>query len=155
MSGTEGPGDLAVGKVHRGLPDGVGHSGLHQRRVHHLPLAGFQSVDVCRHRAVGTEEAGSQVGDGHPDLGWRRIGVAGNAHQPADALGHQVEPAAVAGRASAAESGNGAVNQAGLDVAQIGIVQPHPFHHAGPEILNHHVSAFHQAAKKRRGPRHS
>ena len=141
---TQRPGNLPLGEVDRRLPDGVRHPRLHQRSVHHLPLSGLQRVNVGRHDPVGPEQSCREVGNGHTDLGRRRVGMPGNAHQPADSLRHQVEPAPVPGRSRAAEARNGAVNEGRLDLLQLVVRQAQALHDAGPEIFDDHVGAFKQ-----------
>ena len=39
---AQGAGDFAIGEVNRGLPHGIGHTRLHERGVHLLPLTGLE-----------------------------------------------------------------------------------------------------------------
>ena len=139
MGGAQRAGYLSLGKVDRRLPHCIGDAGFHQRGVYVLAPAGLECADVGRLNTVGGEQTGGEVRDGHADLGGRHTGVTGNAHQPADPLGHQVEPAAFGVGSSVAEAGDGAVDEPGVDASQFLVSQPQAFHHARPEVLDHGV----------------
>ena len=145
MGRTQGARNLALGKVEGRLPDGVGNARLQQGGVHRLPLPGLEGVDVGAEDTVGGQGAGGDVGDGHPHLGRRAVWKAGNAHQAAHSLGHQVKAAPVAVGAGGAKPGNGAVNQAGLDLGQFPIAQLQPLHNAGAKVFHHHVGVLQQS----------
>ena len=119
VGGTQGAGNVALGKVEGGFPDGVGNAGFEQRGVDDLPLAGFEGVDAGAKDAIGGQGAGGDVGDRDADFGRGAVGKAGNAHQSAHTLGDEVEAAALGVGAGRAKAGYGAIDQAGLELGQL------------------------------------
>ena len=84
---------------------------------------------------------------GTPYFGRRAVGKAGNAHQTAHTLGHQVEPAPVAVGAGGSETRNGTIDEAGFEPGEFFVTQPQPVHHAGPEVFHHDVGLLQQPQK--------
>ena len=106
-------------------------------------------MDVRRQDAEGGEAARADVGDGHAHLGRRPAGKAGNRHQAAHPLGHEVEAAPVAIRAGAAEPGDAGIHQPGIDLRQRLVAQTQAVHDAGPEVLRHDVRRLRHAPEHR------
>ena len=67
--------------------------------------------------------------------------LAGDRHDP----GHRLELAVEGGRRplrpGVAEAGDGAVDQPRVEPRERLVAEPQPVHHAGPEVLPHHVGA--------------
>jgi hypothetical protein len=137
------PGDQPVGD----LP---AHG--HQRRLQHgdvdalaLPRAGAPH----QRRSYGKRrrQSADGVGDGIADPQRRARGVAGDAHDAGEALHDLVIGRIVPQRSVLPEAGNGAVDEAGLQLAQRVIAEPEPLHHSRPEILDDDIGGAQQAAE--------
>ena len=106
-------------------------------------------MNIGRQNPEGRKTARPDVGNRHAHFGRRPARKAGNGHQPAHPLRHQVKAAPTAIRPRAAKPGNAGVNEPRVDFRQRRVTQPQPFHHAGPEILHHNVRGFAQPPEHR------
>ena len=140
------------GKIKRRLPDGIGNSRLQQRGVHQLSLSRFQGVDISAQNAVSRQCPGRYIGYRHPHFRRRAARKAGNAHQPAHPLRHQVKPAPLRVWPGAAKPRYAAIDQRRFQLPQLPIAQPQPRHHPRPKILHHHIGPCRQPAKNRLPP---
>src|SRR5690606_7768274 len=119
--------DLAVGEVAGDLVAAQGDDAVQQGHVDVLPLAGYRAMVQRGQDGDGGVHAGDDVGDG--DAGFLRaaagqvVAFAGDAHQPADGLEHEVVAGLAGAGAVLAVAGDGAVHQARVDGAQAVVVQ--------------------------------
>src|SRR4030095_17239772 len=90
-------------------------------------------------------EPRGQVGQGHAGLGGRAVLVAGDADDPAHALGDEVVAASGRVRTRSPKATYGTVDEARVDLAQRPIPQPEPLRHAGPIVLDEHVGRLDQS----------
>src|SRR5688572_21477366 len=87
--------------------------------------------------------AGNEVGD--RDAGFLRaaagpvIALAGDAHQPAHALDHEVVARALAPRTGVAEAGDRAIDESGIHFLQLRVAQAVAVEVAELEILQQHI----------------
>ena len=63
----------------------------------------------------------------------------GIAHDPASCLDHQIEGRPIPERTCLTVSGDGATDDARIDILQGIEINPQFFHHPGPEIVDHHI----------------
>ncbi len=135
------PGRHARGHVVEVLVGQHGHLAVQQRHVDVLAHAAARAFVQRGQDAHGGIHAGHQVG--HGDAGLLRtaarqvVAFAGDAHQAAHALDHEVVAGAAGVRAGLAEARDGAVDQAGVDFLQAVVVQA---------VLGQaaHLEVFHQ-----------
>ena len=106
------------------------HRGLHveEREVDVLPAAAALAlIERRQHRHRGVHAA-HQVGHGDPGperpAARLAVGVAGDAHQPAHGLGHEVVAGAVLVGAGLAETGDRAIDQALVEGLEVLIAEP-------------------------------
>jgi len=93
---------------------------------------------------------GGDVGDRGAGLDRLAAGaLAGDAHQPAHALGDEVEAAKLRIGSGAAEAGERAIDQPGVALAQIVIAEAELGHRVVAVILDQHVGIGEQAAQHR------
>ena len=129
----------------------IGHHPAHRRddRSQHRHI---------NHRAArpGVEGGGDGEGGGHAANGVgqritdpqrRAIAIAGDRHDASGALddlivGRPGYPGAVL-----AKTGNGTINQVWTRLFQNWVIETEAGHHPRPEVLQHHVGAFHQPQK--------
>jgi hypothetical protein len=78
------------------------------------------------------------------------IGMAGDAHQAAHGLHHQVIAGALGIRAVLAKAGDGAVHQARVQRLEALIVQTVLREAAGLEVLHHHIGLLRHALQQGR-----
>src|SRR5579884_3541691 len=110
-----------------------------QRQAEILALAAALAVVERGGDAVGGERRGEIV-EHRAEYELRRVGRAALEHgDAAEALQDLVEPALVAERSLVAITGNRAIDEARIDLAQPRIVDAEARRHRGPEILDQHV----------------
>jgi hypothetical protein len=85
------------------------------------------------------EVARRQVVDRDADAHRAAAGLAGDAHQPAHALGDLVHAAALGVRAGLPEAGDGGVDQPWVDLLQVVVGDLQPVLDLHPHVLDHHV----------------
>jgi hypothetical protein len=122
-----------------------GDRGLQHGHVHAAPPAGALPPDQGGADREGCGEAAQDVGDGEARAQGAGAGRAGGAHHPRQALDDLVVGRAPAQGAVGAEPGHRAVDQAGVDRAQVLPAEAQALQHARPEVLQQHVGAAHQA----------
>ena len=100
------------------------------RRASRIPTTAFcpQSTSTRATPALDGSPSGSPVID----------------MRPPTACTSRSYPASVASRA---EPGDRAVDEAGIHRTQVGVGQPEPRHHAGPEVLDHDVGGCREPAR--------
>jgi hypothetical protein len=91
------------------------------------------------------EQAGDDVDERHADLLWVALGLAGDAHQPADRLHEQVVARERAAGA-AAEPREGAVHEPRVRGGELLVAESRALHHAGAEVLDHDVRSLGERA---------
>ena len=137
-------GDPAAGEID--LVDDLqgGDHAVHQSHVHHLADAGLLGVDVGGLHADGEAQARQHVADGGAAAGGAAAGPAGDAHEAAHGLGHDVVAGPVMIGAVLAEAGDAAVDQLGVDFLQHVIAQAQLLHGAGAEVLDEDIGLLYQ-----------
>jgi hypothetical protein len=94
------------------------------------------------------EEPGHDVDERHADLLRLSLGIARDAHEPAERLHEQV--VARQRRAAArAEARDGAVHEPGVARAQVGVAQAEAVHDARAEVLHHDVGLRRERPQRR------
>src|SRR5262245_64763283 len=118
-----------------------------------LAGAGFGAVRERGANGDARVHAGDQIGD--RDAGLLRpaaravVALAGDAHQAAHALDHEVVARALAPRPGVAETGDRAVDQAGIERAQLRVAEAVALEVAELEVLEQHVAARGELARDR------
>ena len=141
---------LTGGKVVHRLIGKKSDTAIEQGNVDPLPLAGDRAVGQRRtDRDAGVHPRG-HVDDRNADTlrtaAGHAVGLAGDAHQTAHALRHEVVTGPVLVRTGLAETGNRAVNQSGIELGQIVITQTVARQITHLVIFHQHVNAFRQLA---------
>ncbi|KAG0927012.1 hypothetical protein G6F31_018197 [Rhizopus arrhizus] len=139
MGRTRRAGGDAAAEVDRGVPVQLLQAGFQQRGLDDLAFAGALLVLIRGQHAARGQQARIDVGPGIAGAQRRAAGFAGNGHQAGEALRHQGEAALVGVGAGGAVPRYGAIDQAGVFLAQRGVAQPQLFHRALAEVLGDHV----------------
>jgi len=136
---------LASGQVVRAEVGQHRHLRVQQRHVDDLALAGRVAMAQRGQDRDRRIHAGEQVRHRHADLlrsaAGQRIGFAGDAHQPAQALHRVVVTGAVPVGAGLAEAGDRAEHQPRIERQQCRRVQTVAGQVADLVVLDHHVRA--------------
>jgi hypothetical protein len=104
-------GDLSRRGVGGALVDQAGEQGREEVDLDQLTLAALAAVLERGEDPDRGVEAGDHVDEGDADLQRLAVGLAGDAHQPAQRLHEQVVSRQLSPRAAAAEAGDGAVDE--------------------------------------------
>src|SRR5690606_39073501 len=88
--------------------------------------------------------------DLHRGTAWA---FARNGHQARHALRDEVEAALLSPRPAAAEPGDLAVDQAGIDIPQRLVAQPEPLHRVVAVVLDEHIGFGHELLQHLLAPR--
>jgi len=83
-----------VGEPLRAGPRAEADRGLQQRAFDEAANAGSLAFVECGEDALNRPHAGAEIANRQADRSWRPVGLAGHVHDPAHALGDQVEAAA-------------------------------------------------------------
>src|SRR4030095_8880242 len=94
------------------------------------------ALDQRDQDALRQEDARAQVGDGYAHPHWPMARNAGDGHEPAHALGDLIDARAIPVRTALAESGNAAVNQPRVHLADRLVVDPQALLHPRPVVLH-------------------
>ena len=121
----------------------TGHGGVHQRHIHLLAQAGLPGVEEGGQHTDTHRQAAQYIRHGGAGAGRAGVGPAGGAHQAAHSLADDVIAAPAAVRPVVPEAGDTAVDNLGVNLLEGLIAQPQPLHHAGPEVLQHHIGLLH------------
>ncbi len=116
-----------------------GEIGVDQRALDVLPLAGpfaVQQREADRHRRG---DPGRAVADGDRQLRRTAVALADRRGDAGIGGAHVVEARLVAERPGLAGQRDRAHHQLRVDAAQVLVAEAGPRHHAGREILHHHV----------------
>ena len=131
----------------------VGQGGdLHvqQRHINVLANAGALTAEQCSLDRHGGIQAGHQVGKRHANFlraaARQIITLASNAHQATDALDDEVVTRLFSTRAGLAETGDGAIHQAWIDLGQGRVIQAITGQGAGLIVLDQYIRAGRQSA---------
>ena len=147
---AHGPRHLARGQVDGRLPIGVHDAGLEERGVHVLAPPRIRPLEQGPENAHGGKHAGRDVGDRRPHLDRRPARpLAGDAHQAAHALGHQVEAAAIGVGPGAAVARQRTIDQPGAGFPDLVVAGPVCLHRAPAVVLDEHVGALDQPYQRR------
>jgi hypothetical protein len=115
--------------------------------LHVLPATGAVPVLQGREHPDGGVEAGEHVEDGDAGPVGFPVGVAGEAHQPADGLDDQVVAGQPGTLLTAAEAADRGVDDTRVGLGHGRVVEPEPRERARPEVLEHDVGAGDQPAR--------
>src|SRR5262249_14194586 len=74
------------------------------------------------------------------------VGLAGDAHEAAHGLDHEIVSDCIASRPGLAEAGDGAVDQARIDRLEVVIAEPEARERANLEIFQHDVGTYRERA---------
>ena len=116
-----------------------------ERDVHLLALAGGARTQQRRQRAHRQQDRARLVGDRGARRRGRAAVVARLRHDAAHRLPHDVDARPARHRSQRAEAGRRAVDDGGVHGAQILVTQPEALHHAGAEVVDHHLHARDEA----------
>ena len=133
-------GDQIIERLERQRADG----GIDQRSIDVAALAGLLAPRQRRQNADRRIDAGEDVGSRHADPHRRAVGVAGHAHDAADALRHEIVAGARRRRPGLAEAGHRAIDQSRIVSRQARVIEAELLQAADLEILDQHVGARHQ-----------
>ena len=121
-----------------------GDLAVEQRHVDVLATALTVSPHQCRQDGHSGIHAGHEVRHRHTDFlgaaAWHVVGVAGDAHQAARALNHEVITRLRFKRTVLAKAGDRAIDQVRVDRLQIRVGQTVALQITGFEIFNQHVT---------------
>ncbi len=127
-----------------------GDLGVEERAVDILPLPGPLRMAQGREHGGRRIDASEQVAQGDADLGGLAIGLAGNAHEPAHALGHEIVAAALRIGAELSEARDRAINEARLLGGKTREVEAVFGKAAHLVVLDHHIRLKGEAAHQGR-----
>ena len=150
MGIAHAPGRHAGGEVIQRLVAEAGDLHVEQRGVDMLALAAAFAMCQRSEHANGGVQAGEDIGQRHADLhrpgALLRIAAPGQAHQPAEALDHEVVAGTRSVGAVLAETGDRAIDQPRIDRLQAFVIQPVGGQPADLEVLQQHIALRHQLA---------
>ena len=132
-----------VGEEPRDLVSTQGHDTVQQRHIDVLPLPADAAVverGEDRHRCV---HPGHHIGDGHSHLlgaAAKVVALAGNAHEAANGLEHEVITGLLSAWAALAVPRNGAVHEARVDQAQAFVIKSVALEVADLVVLHQHIA---------------
>ena len=145
----------SVPVIHGGVHQGVAHEG--GGNVPHRNVGALSHLVVAvgaqgGHRGEGRHHAAGVV-HGVAQFHGRPVGVAGQVAQSTQGSEHgRVSGVARLG-AGLPVGRQGHHDDVGLDLAELRVAQAEAVHHAGPEVLQHHVGDAHQVVGQFQGPR--
>jgi hypothetical protein len=116
-----------------------------------LALLRLLALEQRDQNAERAKQPCGEVGDRDADAHRPLPRQAGDRHQSAHALRDLVEARSAGVGTALAESGNAGIDELGVDLAQLRIVDAEPAFHVGTEILDHHVGFLHHALERRQG----
>ena len=146
MAGADGAGRLARSKVYGRLPYRVGDPCLQERSLDVLAPARLQAVHIRSKYAERAVDPGREIGHGHAVTQRGASRHAGDAHQPAHGLRHEVEAGPGAVGTGRAEARDRAVDEAGVGVRKVLVGETLALHGARPHILHQHVHGLGHAS---------
>jgi hypothetical protein len=133
----------AGGKVVHVLVGEYGDGGVEQRHVDVLAFAGDIAVGERAEDCDGAVHAGEDIGDGDAHFlraaAGQVIALAGDAHQAAHALEHEVVAGAVGVRPALAEAGDRTVDDAGAHRLQVVVGEAVARERADLVVFDHDV----------------
>ncbi len=115
---------------------------------HHAPLAGALALVKRGHDRSIEMDARAEIAQGGARLHRRLVGKAGRVDDAAHRLHYQVHGWIVPIGPRLAVAGARAVDQARIDLVQIGRTDPEAFGDAGREVLHQDVGARHHLAQE-------
>ena len=141
---------LAGGEIVHRLVGGRRHRDVEQRHVDMLAFAGALTLAQGGQRRDRGVEPGQHVGDGDAHLlraaARQVVALAGDRHQPAHRLDEEIVARAVGIGPGLAEAGDRAVDQPGIDRAQILVAEPVAGEPAALVVLQQDVGGRDQPA---------
>ena len=140
-------GEVGLGEIHL-----AGHRTVEEGQVDGVTVAGpLTSVQAAEHgnRRV---QSGEHIRHRDADLARGPFDGACNAHQAAERLDGEIIAGQVAERACAAEAGNGADDEAGIDGEQLFRAQAETIGAGGTEVFQEDVAARARGRRRCPGP---
>ncbi len=135
----------AGGEEDRRLPVGLLDRRFHERGLDPLAAACGGARDERRDDSQRGKDAGVDVGDRGAAFGGRAAGLAGDAHDSREALRDQVEAALVGVRAGPSVPGNGAIDQARIQLPQHVISEAESLERSLAVVLRHDIGIGEEA----------
>ena len=139
-------GHLPSGEEIHPLIDKPGHLRVHQSNVDMLPLSAATAVEQSRQNPYRCIKPAYHIGDANAHFHGHAIWRAGQAHDAAKTLRHQIIARLVAIGTRLPIARKRAINQRGIGPAQCFCIQPVFLQPAGFEVLNQHIGARRQLA---------
>ena len=139
--------DLLVNKPARGLEIEQEDHRFQQRRLHPLPFAGPFSLQKRQRDSVGTKDACCHVADCGAGSHGAVAGNAGDQHMSTHALSDLVKAGTFGVGAVLTETGNAAIDNAGINRFQRFIIHLQAVLYARPHVFDHDVRFLRHAVK--------
>ncbi len=146
MSVAQALGLVPGGQVARAHVGQHADCAVQQRQVDMLPAAAARAGQQRGKNRLHAIHAGDQVRNGHAQFHRRAVGLAGNGHQAAFRLDHEVVARFGCAWTAASITRDGAIDQAGIDRREILVAQAEGFQGAQPVIFDQHIGLPRQVA---------
>src|SRR5437899_4764882 len=140
--------NLTGRKVAPCLPNLERYSGLEERHVDELASAGLFAYAQRRERADRAIKGADKIADRHADFDRVAIGLAGDGHQPAHQIGHDVQPRELRIRTGLAPARGGDIDQAWVERREPRVIELQVAHRSRPKVLDHDVRALDELAEE-------
>src|SRR4029077_21141274 len=131
--------NLPRGEVTPRLPHLERNSSLEERHVDELSATGLLTHTQGRESSYGAVQRADQVADRHTDLDRVATRFAGDRHQPAHRLGHDVQPRQLRIRTGLAPTRGGDVDKAWIERRELVVVELEVGHRPRTQVLHDHV----------------
>src|SRR5207253_3602969 len=148
VCGTQRPRDLTGSEVAPRLPHLQRYSSLEERHIDELPVTGLLAYTQSGERADRAVQGADQIADWHAHFDRVAVWLAGDRHQPAHRLGHDVQPRQLRIWTGLAPARCGDVYQAWIQFRETPVVELEVAHCARPQVLDHNVLALDQLAEE-------
>ena len=148
MAVAHPPGRLTCGEIDTRLIRERGNHAVEKRNVQLLSFAGALSVIQGRQDPLDGVHPASYIGDRDAHLEWRAIRRTRNAHNAALTLNNNVVSGLHAPRSGMTVSGDGAVNQSGMELVRALVAQSDFFQRARPKVLDENVGELDKPVEK-------
>src|SRR4029450_1754772 len=120
-----------IGEPTRARPRGKGHRRLEERALDLLSLPGALPLEERGEHALRSPHAGAEVADGQAHRGGRPVRRAGYVHDPAHALGDEIEAAPFTIGAVGAEARELRIDEAWVFLLEHVVAEPGAVHDGG------------------------
>ncbi len=125
----------------------AGNADIEQAHIDMLPATGALRMHHGGQNGGGGVGAGQHIDKGDADLHRHAVSFAGDAHQPAHALNHEIIAGARRVRAILSEAGDRAIDKSRVDGAERGVIEPIFGKPANLEILHQNIRFTHKLAQ--------